>query len=86
MHVVGRVVLSVVMGGLAGLAALVATFPTQGDDSDPPSCASLLHHAVSCSESNSWEVALITAAATFVLAMLIATFAGHRHRNAASLT
>jgi glycerol uptake facilitator-like aquaporin len=86
MHVVGRVVLSVVMGGLAGLAALVATFPTQGDDSYPPSCASLLNRAVSCSESDSWQVAIVTATATFVLVMLIAMLAGHRGRNAASLT
>jgi len=82
MRVVENVAISVLLSGLAAVAALVATFPTQGDDSDPPSCASILNLAASCSESDSWQAALLVAIVTFALVMVIATWAGRRPSKA----
>ncbi len=77
-RVVENVVISLLLSGLAAGAALAATFPTQGDDSDPPSCASLLNLGASCSESDSWQAALVVAIVTFALAMVIASWSGRR--------
>ena len=73
MRAVENVVISVLMSGLAAVAALVAAFPVQGDDSDPPSCASIVTLPTSCSDSDSWQSALVVAMVTFVLVMVIAT-------------
>lgn len=82
MRVVENVVISVLLSGLAAVAALVATFPIHGDDSDPPSCASTVNLNVSCSESDSWQAALVAALVTFALVMVIATWAGRRPSKA----
>ncbi len=56
MRVVENVVIGLLLSGLTAVAALVVTFPVQQDDSDPPSCASIVFLPASCSESDSWQV------------------------------
>ncbi|WP_460712744.1 hypothetical protein [Nocardioides dilutus] len=83
---VENVVISVLLSGLAAVAALVATLPIQGNDSDPPACASIVNLSVSCSESASWQASLIVAMVTFVLVMVIVTWAGRRPSKAVQPT
>jgi hypothetical protein len=82
MRVVENLIISVLLSGLGAVAALVVTFPVQGDDSDPPSCASIPGLPTSCSESDSWHAVLVAAIVTFLLVMVITTWAGRRPTKA----
>ena len=82
MRVVENVVISVLLSGLAAVAALLVTFPVQGDDSDPPSCASIVFLPATCSESSSWQSSLVVAMVTFVLVMVVLTLTRRRPREA----